>query len=479
MRPKLQMLDEALIGRILDEAYQLLISPGVRVGAERAVSLLQAAGVKVRDGIAHIPEPLVLACLASVPREFWLYTRQGDKAVHYGGGSSHFDPGSCCVQMLDPDTLEARPSTTEDLTRIVQLTEVLPEYDAQATAVVCTDQPSEIGDLYRLYVVLRNSNKPIVTGSFSAGGLLGMIDLLAADAGSHERLKQQPRAVFDVCPSPPLNWSEFAGLNLIDLARSGVPAQIVSMPLAGAAGPVTLAGSITQHAAECLAGIVIHQLACAGAPIVWGGAPAIFDMSVGMAPMGAIETAMLNMGCSEVGKSLGLPTHGYLVATDSKLIDAQAGMESARSAVLGALSGIDMISGAGMIDSLACFSLEKLVIDAEAIASAQRLTRGISGDTLALGAFAECGLSGEFLRLKETRALFRGEQYLPSSVIDRSNRREGSHSDAFSRARVRVDDLLSSYTPPQIAPQVPEEFEGVIRRTAERRGVSQNSAVIA
>src|SRR5581483_549097 len=124
-------------------------------------------------------------------------------------------------------------------------------------------------------------------------------------------------------------------------------------------------------------GITIHQLAYPGAPIVWGGAPAIFDMSTGGTPMGAIETAMLNLGCTQIGKHFGLPTHGYLVATDSKLVDAQAGMESGTSAVLGALAGINMISGAGMLDSLACHSVEKLVIDAEAIASAQRMIGGI------------------------------------------------------------------------------------------------------
>ena len=41
------------------------------------------------------------------------------------------------------------------------------------------------------------------------------------------------------------------------------------MPLAGVAAPVTLIGAVTQHATECLAGIVIHQLAFAGSPIVW------------------------------------------------------------------------------------------------------------------------------------------------------------------------------------------------------------------
>ncbi len=473
MRPKIQLLSPELTDRILGEAFQLLMNPGVRVGSA-VVELLRSARVEINDGVARLPEPLVRKCLASVPRDFYLYNRQGGKAVHYGGDDVHFDPGSCCVQMLDSDTMEARSSETRDLVRLVQVTEMLPQFAAQSTAVVCTDAPSAIGDLYRLLVVLEHSDKPVVTGSFSAAGLEGMIDLLAADCGGRDKLREQPRAVFDVCPSPPLNWSEFGSHNLLDLARAGVPAELVSMPLAGGTAPVTLAGSVTQHAAESLAGITLHQLAGPGSPIVWGGAPAIFDMRSGGAPMGAIETVMLNMACCEVGKHLGLPTHGYLVATDSKFVDAQAGAESARSAMLGALTGINMISGAGMIESLACHSVEKLVMDAESIASAQRLVRGIEvrGETLATGMFAQTGLSGNFLKLKETRALFRQEQHLPSSVIDRSARGSEPPIDAFTRARTRVDELVSNWQKPSLTEDVRRKFRAIVDRAADRAGVA-------
>jgi len=469
MRPRIQLLAPELIERILGEAFELLWTPGVRVGSAPVIELLRASGVEVREDVAQLPEALVRRCMASVPRDFYLYSRQGERAVHYGGDDVHFDPGSCCVQMLDRDTLQPRPSEIRDLVRIVQVAERLPQFAAQSTAVVCTDAPGEIGDLYRLYVALRHSNKPVVTGSFSADGLPGMIALLAADCGGAEKLRHTPRAIFDVCPSPPLNWSEFGSRNLLDLARAGVPAEIVAMPLAGGTAPVTLAGSLAQHAAEVLAGITLHQLAGAGSPVVWGGAPVIFDMRTGGAPMGAVETAMLNMACAEVGKFLGMPTHGYLVATDSKCVDAQAGAESARSATLGALAGINMISGAGMIESLACHSVEKLVMDAESIASAYRLVRGIEakGDTLATGMFAQIGLSGEFLKLKETRALFRQEQHIPSAVIDRGV--EASR-DAFSRARDRVDALVGAYEAPAISEGVLREFEGIVEREADRAG---------
>jgi trimethylamine:corrinoid methyltransferase-like protein len=474
MRPRIQLLTPELIGRILCEAFELLMSPGVRVGSAPVVELLRSAGVEINDGVARVPEPLVRNCLASAPRDFYLYNRQEEKAVHYGGDDVHFDPGSCCVQILDPDTLEARPSETRDLVRLTQVTESLPQFAAQSTAVVCNDAPSTIGDLYRLLIVLQHSHKPVVTGSFSAAGLQGMIDLLAADSGSRDNLRKKPRAVFDVCPSPPLNWSEFGSHNLLDLARAGVPAEIVSMPRAGGTAPVTLVGSVTQHAAEVLAGITLHQLAGPGSPVVWGGAPAIFDMRTGGAPMGAVETAMLNMACAEVGKHLGLPTHGYLVATDSKFVDAQSGAESARSAMLGALTGINMISGAGMLESLACHSVEKLVLDAESIASAHRLVRGIEirGETLATAMFAQTGLSGEFLKLKETRALFRQEQHLSSPVIDRSARGSEPPSDAFTRARARVDELLSMYQKPSLPEDVLRKYQSIVEREADRAGVA-------
>jgi trimethylamine:corrinoid methyltransferase-like protein len=473
MRPKLALLEPSLVERILDEAFELLETVGTKVGGPEAGDLLGSAGARPQDSGFCLPRSLVRQALESVPREFFLYTRSGERAVHYGGDDVQFDPGSSCLNILDAETQQPRPAVSADLIRMVQVTETLPEFAAQATAMVCNDVPSEIGDWYRLLLVLWYSDKPVITGAFSIPTLQTMLDLLAADAGSLQALKDKPRAVFDVCPSPPLNWSEFASQNMIELARAGVPAEIVSMPLAGATAPVTLAGAIVQHAAECLAGITIHQLANPGAPVVWGGAPAIFDMRTGNTPMGAIETAMLNMGGAQTGKSLGLPTHGYLVATDSRQIDTQAGMESGGSALLGGLAGINMISGAGMLDFLACHSIEKLVIDAEAIASAQRLLAGVEprGETLALSAFAQTGLRGDFLKLKETRSLFRKEQHIPSAVIDR--RADGDAADILTRARARVGELVSGYKKPQLPAKIEEHLLNIATSEAKRVGLDR------
>ncbi len=282
----------------------------MRVQDAEAIDLLAGAGAAVQGEVVRLPASIVEGALATVPASFDLFDRAGTPAVRYGAGVVQFDPGSSGVNVLDPVSGDHRPSQADDLVRLIRVAEMLPAYAAQSTAVVCGDVPAEIGDLYRLFLVLLGSAKPVVTGAFSPLGTAAMIDLLALDAGGRAALAARPRAVFDVCPSPPLTWTAFGARNLVDLARARVPAEMVSMPLAGGAAPVTLVGSVVQHAAECLAGIAIHQLAAPGAPIVWGGAPAIVDMRTGVTPMGAIETAMLDAAYAQVGKDLNLPTMG-------------------------------------------------------------------------------------------------------------------------------------------------------------------------
>jgi len=479
MQPKIELLTEDLISRILDEAFQLMMKPGIKVQYAEARELLGSAGCEVDEAneVVRIPESVARKALETVPSEFIIYDRDGNPRITYGGDHVHFDPGSSGVSILDPETLEHKAAYTPDLVRIIKVAEMLPQYDAQSTAVVCNEVPKEIGDFYRLYLVLLHSKKPIVTGAFSNDTLQTMIDMLAIFAGGREALAEKPQAIFDVCPSPPLIWSKFGAGNLIELAQAGVPAEMVSMPLAGAAAPVTLLGSVVQHAAECISGITIHQLAKAGSPIVWGGAPAIFDMRKGSTPMGAIETAMIDASYAQVGKFLNIPTHCYLGATESKIVDAQAGLESGMSALVGALAGVNMISGAGMLDFLACHSPEKLTIDAEAIGMAKRMLEGVQArtETLATAMFEGINFKGDFLKQRITRELFSEEQYLPSDVIDRDSIRGWQASgrmDTFARAKIRTEKLLKEYQRPEMDPAKEIELVNMMESLAKEAGMN-------
>jgi trimethylamine---corrinoid protein Co-methyltransferase len=419
-RPILHVLDPGEPALIVEEAIAVLETVGVRVdsGAGRALLLdarAEAAGDRIR-----IPERLVRDALVTAPHGIHLFDREGGPAADLSGDAVHFDPGSAAIHVLDSMTGRRREALTADVVALVRLVDGLANYAVQSTALLAADVPPEVADGYRLYLALRHGRKPVVTGTFRADGFGPMREMLEAARGGGTRLAERPLAVFDCCPSPPLAWSDLTCRALLDCARAGIPANLISMPLAGATAPVTLRDSVVQHAAESLSGLVLHQLAGPGSPISWGGAPAAFDMRHSTTPMGSMETMLLNLGNAQVGKSLGLPVHGYLALSDAKGPDYQAGMETGMGAVLAALAGINLVSGPGILDYILTQSPVKLVLDHEACGMALRLTRGLArrpGETLSL--FHELVRTGEFLSHPHTRAHWKEELTVPSAVIDR------------------------------------------------------------
>lgn len=446
-RPILHVLDPGEPMRIVEEAIAVLETVGVRVDSTAGRTLLldaraEAAGTRVR-----IPERLVRDALVTAPHEILLFDREGAPAADLAGNAVHFDPGSAAIHILDSATGRRREALTADVVALIRLVDGLANYAVQSTALLAADVPPEVADCYRLYLALRHGKKPVVTGTFRAEGFAPMREMLEAARGGATALADQPLAIFDCCPSPPLAWSDLTCCALLDCARGGIPANLISMPLAGATAPVTLRDSVVQHAAESLSGVVLHQLAGPGAPISWGGAPAAFDMRHGTTPMGSMETMLLNLANAQVGKHLGLPVHGYLALSDAKGPDYQAGMETGMGAVLAALAGINLVSGPGILDYILTQSPEKLILDHEACGMALRLTRGIARHPDAsLSLFADLVRTGEFLSHPHTRTHWKEELTVPSEVIDRDTWADWEAKgakDAAARAREEVARRLS------------------------------------
>jgi trimethylamine--corrinoid protein Co-methyltransferase len=270
----------------------ILEEVGVYVENDEALALLDGAGARIdkATGRVLIPSSVVEKALETAPGRIRVYDRFGKVAMDLGEDRVHFNPGSAALRVYDFAEQRARTPITADVVAFATLTDALPNYAAQSTGVIPGDVPEMLADRYRLYLGLLFSAKPIVTGTFEKQAFKVMHEMLSAVAGDADRLREQPLAIFDCCPSPPLIWSDLTAQALIDCARTGLPAELVSMPLTGATAPVTLAGAVTQHCAENLSGIAIHQLANPGSPIVYGGSPACFDMRKGTTPMRSAST---------------------------------------------------------------------------------------------------------------------------------------------------------------------------------------------
>jgi len=475
-RPKLEVLSRPLLDRIVSEAVEVLEKTGVLVENDEAVRLLADAGCPCRGRIVSFKPGLVERSLKTVPRAIDMYDRGGALTMALAGDAVYFNPGSGALKFLDPVTAEERKPVTKDLVRFAILTDALANVAAQSTEMISMDVPGAMQDRYRLYIGLRFCKKPIITGTFAVESFKIMKDMLVAVRGSEMALREKPLAIFDCCPSPPLKWSNLTCQNLIDASLAGIPAELISMPLTGATAPITLSGALVQLTAENLSGIVIHQLAHSGSPIIFGGSPAAFDMRTGTPPMGAVETMMINAGHVQIGKHLGLPTHAYLGMSDAKIVDGQAGFETGMGALVAALAGANVISGPGMLDFESCQSLEKLVFDNEICGMALRMVRGIEarGDRLAGDLFGDIYAGDHFLTSEETLRWFRQEVHPAGPVVDRDayeNWVLGGKKSAWDRARQEVARILGTHAVEPLPDERLAALMEVVNADARRMGI--------
>jgi trimethylamine--corrinoid protein Co-methyltransferase len=478
--PMLQLLSQEQIEEIHLNSLKILEEVGVMIQSDVALKLVAEAGADVDPArkTARFPQSLVKESLGKAPSAIRLYSRDGKHDLLLEGNRIHYDPGSAAYYLLDSQTSDIRRPVSQDLADFVRLADHLTHIQAQSTALVVSDVPDAIVDRYRLYIVLKNSPKTVVTGTFSMDGLYDMKDMLAAVVGGEEELARRPMAIFDLCPSAPLKWGDFIVQNLIDCAKYGIPAEILPMPQLGATGPVTLAGSLVQFNAEFLSGLVISQLTNPGAPVIYGGSPTTFDMRYCTARLGAIETMMMGCAYAQIGKYYHLPTHMYLGLSDTKTIDAQAGFESGIGIILGALAGINMMSGPGMLNFENCQSFEKLVIDDSICGMALRLVRGIdvNDQTLAVDLIKKVGAGGHYLAEKHTIDWFQKELFIPSDLIDREDikawKARGS-KDAFKRAKGIAEEILRKHQPAPLPPDIEKDLDEVARKIMKAHGLDK------
>jgi len=450
---------------------EILEKTGISVNNEITRGLLDDAGCTVENKRVRIPHSLIDESIQKAQSSFNVYTCDGTKAYKIGSENVVFNPGSSAVYFKDRKTREIRKGTLNDCVELVQLVENLEHINAQSTALVPSDVPENLSGLYRLYIILKYSVKPIVTGAFRKEDVKSMKLLLEATAGGTDELKRKPRAIFDCCPTSPLSWDENASQHLMDCSASKIPAAIVPAPLIGATSPVTIQGTLIQINAEILSGVVIAQLTNSGTPIIYGGAPGVFDMKYGTPRFSAIEALLTACASSEIGKHYGLPTQAYLGTSDTKTEDSQSGFESGLGMILGALSRINVVSGPGMLAQLNCQSLDKLVIDNELCGSAYRFSKGLDFEDVRVvtDLIERVGSNDNYLRQKHTSQKLRSEHFMPSDVFDRLTSDswiKGGSKNTLDRASDKVSSILQEFN--YVAPENIQEIESTFAQIKKR-----------
>ena len=453
MRPTLNILSDDLIEQILTEAKRILAEVGMEIRGRTLHQRLLDYGLPTQNNRILFPPDVGEWAIRRSPKSFKLYTRDGHPHAELGGNSVHFVPGSSGLRMLDHRTQEVRLADSRDFSEYIRLCDGLEHIAYPATAFSTNDDiEPQVSDAWRLYMVLTNTLKPVVSGAFTEHGVTRMAEMMQLFRHDKADLIARPMSIFTITATGMFRYSEDSSQNLLDCVEWGIPVEIVPVTLMGLIAPVTLVGATVFHVVDVLAGITMAQIVKPGAPVLFGGAPATFHMKAASAPMAAIEAQHLNVAYVAVAKKLGLPTQAYMALSDSKFLDAQAGAETFSSALLAALAGVNSVSGPGMLDYLLVFSLPKLVYDNELCGQALHFLQAArpQNDIPSLDLVRHVLAEQHLITAEHTLAHWPQAMYLTGPTTDRTNREtwlnQGSKS-LLERATEEVEQRFSAYNP--------------------------------
>jgi trimethylamine--corrinoid protein Co-methyltransferase len=454
MRPTLNILSDELIVEILTEAKRIMAETGIEVRGENMRQRLLDHGLKTDDkGRVLFPPDVVDAAIESTPKSFTLFDRDGNPYTEIGGNNVHYVPGSSGLKIQDHRTGETRLSNSTDFIEYARLCDGLEHIAYLATAFSTNkDIESQVSDVWRLYMTLTTSKKPVVTGAFSEHGVPRMVEMLQMFRNDRSDLIDKPMSIFTITATGNFRYGEDSCQNMLDCVEAGIPVEIVPVTLMGLIAPVTLVGALVFHCVDVLTGLTMAQIVRPGAPILFGGAPATFHMKAASSPMAAIEAQHLNVAYVAIAKSMDLPTQAYMALSDGKFLDAQGGGETFSSALLAAIAGVNSVSGPGMLDFVLTFSLPKLVFDNEVCGQSLHFVRElkIEKDLPTSELVADLMRDDHLITSPHTLEMWPKELYLTDPVIDRANREtweETGSRSLYDRACEQVEERLSNYTP--------------------------------
>jgi len=482
--PRLELLSQNQIEAIHQATLEVLHKTGVVFKHPQALKVFAEAGASVdhKTQRVYLPSNLVEEAIKKAPSGFYWNARNTENTLRLEDDRIHFGPVCTPVFVYDLETHQRRYATLKDFENISRLMDYLERVDDGYGAVHIRDVPDGAAHAYALLAQFKNTDKCIrgrARGRTVAKDCMNMMSI----AFGEEELLRKPMLLCMINPTSPLQWDtpmiegmiEYVGLRQIVTPSPEI--------MAGATGPVTLAGTMTQHNAEVLSMITLTQLMNPGTPVLYGTVSTVMDMRTSMTRLGSPELGITHLGFAQLAKWYNLPCRGAAGNSDSKALDAQAGYEAAFNLVLATCAGFNFITYAlGGLDFSNSVSYEKILTDHELLGMVQHLAKGIevSDKTLAVDVIDSVGKGGNFLSQKHTLDHFEGEHFMPrlfdTQPYDKWLRNGGK--DIAEVAGDEVRRILAEHQPPPLEQDLQKKLEEYVRHVEKRELEREQRTVI-
>ncbi len=465
-----RVLTESELDAVHENTLRVLDKVGVRFNDAEALAVFRKCPDAEVDGaIVRFRPQLIERTIEQVPPKVTLHARNPKYDLPLGEGKTYYTSGFGATFVCDSENQTYRSATVKDVCTYLTLADALENVHYTLMPFVPQDAPPEFAELYAIAMQFNCTEKHVglsTPHSNFVDEIIGIGKKVASDSGV-----EGPVFSWGCTVNSPLTFSEDMLPKTIKAARAGIPFRITTGAMAGATGPVTLAGTLVLQNAEVLAGMALCQLVNPGTPVIYGTFAGGMDMRVGKWASAGPEMVLINGAAAQLCKRYGIPLgYGTGGLSDSRIPDVRAGFEKALTVLFTALTGVEVIHHgvSGILAGAMAISFEQLIIDNEMANVVNRLLRGIQVDegTLAFDVIKSVGPGGHFLDQEHTVAHFRKEHYM-SPLMSREYLLEWPASDKETmlvQAREEVKEILASHHVPPLPRQTQAHIQGVVEQ---------------
>ena len=470
--PQFRVLSDTQITRLVQATLECLNRTGVNVHNAEARQLLAGAGARVEGIRARIPPHIIQDAIASNPRSFTIWGRDDKHRMQIVPDQVYFGPGPTCTNFIDPHTGEMRKTRRGDPGLTAKVADALENIDYVMSLGLIDDVTSQLAPVYEFAEMMANTGKPVLPWAYTPDNVADIYQIALAVAGSEQALRERPCLAFFSTYQSPLVQTDEDLANVLWAVEHDIPVVYIGGGCAGTTAPITGAGVLVISLAGALCGLAIMQLKKRGAAVCIGSVPEAMDLRTARPPYGGPEMSLYSAALSDICRYLGLPFMGTAGASEAKVLDLQAAIESSIQTVLSGLSGATLVHDVGFLDCAQIGSLESLVMNDEIIAMTRRILRGIevSNDTLMLDMIDRIGPGGEFMSSPETAKRCRIEIWNPT-LMDRQpyeNWQAAGAQTMNDRIRAKLTKILSSHQGPALPDGAAEKIEAILQAAEAR-----------
>ncbi|QCT72309.1 trimethylamine methyltransferase family protein [Eubacterium maltosivorans] len=471
-----QFIAKEDIELIHENTIRILENVGVKFEHEEALEIFRKHGIRVEGDVVYMGEKDVRTALSTVPETFTLYSGRG--TVEVGDGSMVKLPVGCPAFIEDHGNI--RKILNKDIIDLFKLIDTSPLLDCNHVNFF-TESEGFSDDVKRysyLALLMKYSNKPF---PFAIPDTSAEKGSLREAMASGIRLMKRFEGVEDKClasvginPLSPLCYDHAPIERIIGTCDENQGIWLASCVMPVLTAPPSVASILTMVNAEILAGFVFTQLLKPGTPMIYANVSGSTDLRTIQLSMGNPEAALMIYGTAALADYYRVPFRAGGAISDAKDLDFQAGMESMMMAEATVEAKPDMIlHSTGCLGTYNIVSFEKMLMDEEIFAYAERIHRGIdvTEKKICFKDIEKTGPRGNFLSGR-TPKMYREEFYLTQYLnkADANDWQNKGRVGLKENAGQKVQERIEAYQAPEITkeqeellkPYLPEAYRDQI-----------------